>query len=60
MKKIGLVGGLTWFSTIEYYRNINELVSQHEKIAEELTVGEFKDETRSEFNAISMRMVSSE
>ncbi|MFT5880658.1 MAG: aspartate racemase [Moritella sp.] len=26
MKKIGLVGGLSWFSTAEYYRLINELV----------------------------------
>lgn len=28
MKKIGLVGGLTWFSTLEYYKNINQLVNQ--------------------------------
>ncbi|MGH1366265.1 MAG: aspartate/glutamate racemase family protein [Calditrichia bacterium] len=24
MKKLGLVGGLSWVSTVEYYRNINE------------------------------------
>jgi aspartate racemase len=28
MKTIGLIGGLTWESTLEYYRIINELVSR--------------------------------
>jgi aspartate racemase len=28
MKTIGLIGGLTWESTVEYYRIINELVSR--------------------------------
>ncbi|HVE60597.1 MAG TPA: hypothetical protein VNA26_02175 [Chitinophagaceae bacterium] len=27
MKTIGLVGGLTWHSTIDYYRIINEQVN---------------------------------
>ncbi|NKC01300.1 MAG: amino acid racemase [Pseudomonadales bacterium] len=29
MKKIGLVGGLTWISTLEYYREINQSVGTH-------------------------------
>lgn len=28
MKKIGLIGGLTWVSTIEYYRWLNQLVNE--------------------------------
>ena len=28
MKTIGIIGGLTWLSTIDYYRYINELVNQ--------------------------------
>lgn len=28
MKKIGLIGGLTWVSTIEYYRLLNQLVNE--------------------------------
>ena len=28
MKKIGLIGGVTWTSTIDYYRIINELSNQ--------------------------------
>lgn len=28
MKTIGLVGGTTWVSTIEYYRAINEMVNE--------------------------------
>ena len=28
MKKIGLIGGLTWVSTLEYYRLLNELVNE--------------------------------
>ena len=28
MKKIGLVGGLTWVSTVDYYRLLNELVNE--------------------------------
>jgi len=28
MKTIGLIGGLSWYSTLEYYRTINELVQQ--------------------------------
>lgn len=28
MNKIGLVGGLSWISTVEYYRLINEMVRQ--------------------------------
>jgi aspartate racemase len=27
MKTIGLIGGLTWHSTVDYYRNLNELVA---------------------------------
>lgn len=30
MKKIGLIGGLTWVSTLEYYRLLNELVNERE------------------------------
>lgn len=26
MKKIGLLGGMSWESSLEYYRNLNELV----------------------------------
>ncbi|TRX59359.1 amino acid racemase [Fulvivirga sp. M361] len=29
MKKLGLIGGTSWHSTIEYYRNINQLVNDH-------------------------------
>lgn len=29
MKKLGLVGGTSWVSTIDYYRLINEKVNQH-------------------------------
>lgn len=28
MKTIGLIGGLTWHSTIDYYRHLNQLVQQ--------------------------------
>ena len=28
MKKIGLVGGLTWVSTVEYYRLLNQKVNE--------------------------------
>jgi len=28
MKKIGLIGGLTWVSTLDYYRLLNELVNE--------------------------------
>ena len=28
MKRIGLLGGMSWESTIEYYRLVNELVAQ--------------------------------
>ncbi len=28
MKTIGIIGGLTWHSTIDYYRTLNELVSE--------------------------------
>ena len=28
MKTIGLIGGMTWESSLEYYRIINETVSQ--------------------------------
>ena len=30
MKKIGLIGGLTWVSTLEYYRLLNELVNDRQ------------------------------
>lgn len=43
MKKIGLIGGLTWESTAEYYRIINEMV--HERLGKrhsaEMIVGSF-------------------
>lgn len=29
MKKIGLIGGLSWVSTAEYYRRLNEITQQH-------------------------------
>ena len=29
MKRLGLIGGTSWHSTIEYYRAINEAVNQH-------------------------------
>ncbi len=29
MQTIGLVGGMSWHSTVEYYRTINELVAEH-------------------------------
>jgi aspartate racemase len=29
MRKIGLVGGLSWVSTAEYYRRLNEITQQH-------------------------------
>ncbi|MEY2916808.1 MAG: hypothetical protein RIS73_522, partial [Bacteroidota bacterium] len=28
MKTIGLIGGLTWYSTLEYYRLLNELMNK--------------------------------
>ena len=28
MKKIGVIGGLSWVSTAEYYKRINELVQE--------------------------------
>src|SRR4026208_1905805 len=28
MKTIGLIGGTTWLSTLDYYRNINQLINQ--------------------------------
>jgi len=30
MKLIGLIGGMSWHSSLEYYRLINELVSQRQ------------------------------
>ena len=29
MKKIGLIGGMSWHSTLEYYKLINEMISKH-------------------------------
>lgn len=29
MRKLGLIGGTSWHSTIEYYRIINEIVNEH-------------------------------
>ena len=29
MKVIGLIGGMSWNSTLEYYRLINELVAEN-------------------------------
>jgi aspartate racemase len=29
MRKIGLIGGMSWHSTVEYYRRLNEAVSAH-------------------------------
>lgn len=29
MKTLGIIGGLSWYSTSVYYRNINKLVNQH-------------------------------
>lgn len=29
MKKLGLIGGTSWHSTMEYYRSINQLVNDH-------------------------------
>ena len=29
MKTIGLIGGMSWESTLPYYRQINELTKQH-------------------------------
>ena len=29
MKRLGLIGGTSWHSTIEYYRYINESVNEH-------------------------------
>jgi len=29
MRTLGLIGGTSWHSTIEYYRNINQLVNDH-------------------------------
>ncbi len=53
MKKIGLIGGLTWESTAEYYRLINEMV--HERLGKrhsaEMIVGSF------DFNPINRMMV---
>jgi len=52
MKKIGLIGGLTWESTAEYYRLINEMV--HERLGKrhsaEMIVGSF------DFNPIDRMM----
>jgi aspartate racemase len=28
MKTIGLIGGITWYSTIDYYRYINEITDK--------------------------------
>src|SRR4051812_14912152 len=28
MKTIGLIGGTTWLSTIDYYKNINQITNQ--------------------------------
>ena len=30
MKKLGLVGGISWVSTIDYYRLINEEINKRE------------------------------
>jgi len=53
MKKIGLIGGLTWESTAEYYRLINEMV--HERLGKrhsaEMIVGNF------DFDSINRMMV---
>lgn len=29
MKKIGLIGGLSWVSTAEYYKRLNEITQEH-------------------------------
>jgi len=38
MKKIGLVGGTTWVSTLDYYRLLNELVNERKGGAESAEV----------------------
>lgn len=28
MKTIGIIGGLTWYSTVEYYKLLNQIVNE--------------------------------
>ena len=61
MKKIGLVGGMTWVSTLDYYRLLNELVNERkggsesaEVILYSVNFGEIKKFTEEgNWNAIS-------
>lgn len=65
MKKIGLVGGLTWVSTLEYYRIINQLVNERlggdeaaDMVIESVNFGEIKRLTVSENRAGIARMMT--
>ncbi len=60
MKKIGLVGGLSWHSTIEYYRQINERVCDRlgghhsaKIILESVDQAEFQDLADSDPNEVA-------
>src|SRR5258706_6741286 len=61
MKTIGLIGGITWYSSIDYYRYINELVNKRSGgdasarvILNSVNYGEIKDLTyKNEWDAIA-------
>lgn len=61
MKTIGLIGGITWYSSIDYYRYVNELVNKKSGgdesarvILNSVNYGEIKDLTyKNEWDAIA-------
>lgn len=56
MKRIGLIGGMSWESSAEYYRLINELV--REPIYDELCVGVLSEQSRTAYQGVINRLVA--
>lgn len=66
MKTIGLIGGLTWHSTIDYYRYFNQLVNQRlggdeaaRVVINSVNYGEIKELTQANRWADISRIISS-
>jgi aspartate racemase len=66
MKRIGLIGGTTWLSTAEYYRNINLMVNKRlggedfaELTLESVNFGELRRyQLADDWDAIGMKLVA--
>lgn len=61
MKRIGMIGGFSWHSTLEYYRILNQLACDrnfiHESIFTELVGGRFLAATKRKYLDVIERLV---